>query len=149
MFDRVNYSSHESVTNVKNIFNIPNEYNLYHHGENDDVERIEFYIKNKGSISDAAIWADILSPITSEIDKKVSDYMMRHYDGKSHVILIEVTDRKFVLALSIDRTRFSMHLIVESIRDKFNIDCNICLSEDVLQSKAIIRIELLDRINDK
>lgn len=149
MFDKVNYSSNESVTNVKNIFNIPSEYNLYHHGENDDVDRVEFYIKNKDSVSDYAIWLDILAPITNEINKKVSEYMLRQYDGKAHVIRIEVTNRKFILALSVDRTRFSTSLIVESIREKFNVDCNILLAEDVLNSKTIIRIELLGRINDK
>lgn len=146
MFNR--YRTEFELNNkVTNIFNIPERYDIYNHNENDDVERLKFYMDNAENILPEAIWIDILQPITIIINKRITEYITKYFSGEPHDIKISITDLKYRMALMMHQTRRSLYVISESIESQFNMKNFIYINDDILNNSISIKIKLIERLD--
>ncbi|WP_313069941.1 hypothetical protein [Lacrimispora sp.] len=146
MFNKYYTENHKTTNNTTNIFNIPDEYIIHHRNQNDDIDRLKYYIENASAVDSCAIWLDVLYPITKKIKDSVTNYIMRDYKGEEHTLTISVSEPQFVTALSIPKTRDSMSVISNSIRTQFNMNNYIMVNTDIFNGDFKIVIRLLGRI---
>lgn len=146
MFNKYYAENHETTNNITNIFNIPDEYIIHHLNQNDDIDRLKYYIENASAIDNCAIWLDILYPITKKIKDSVTNYIMRDYKGDEHNLMISVNEPQFVAALSIPKIRDSIGVISNSIQTQFNMSNIIMINTDIFNGDFKIVIRLIGRI---
>lgn len=148
MFDKSNIYDQRVTNEITNIFKVPDKYDVYLHNENDDIDRLKFYIENSEGLSDYTIWMDILYPITKQIGEKVTNYITKYYKGEQHILKINVNDHKYSMALSVPKTSYSLRIIEDTIRDMFNINNSVMISPDIFAGNYTITIFLYDRISE-
>lgn len=143
----LNTYKHESHTNEHiniQMPEIPSKYDVYNHNQNDDVDRMDFYLRN--NIPSDAMQSDLLRDIIDEINTKVNEYIMRYYDGNEKYIKIIVKDSLKCTALKLPSRYDLLNKIVESIEKKYNMNNRILISDDFLDGTITIMVMLMDRI---
>lgn len=136
---------HENI-NIK-MPEIPTKYDVYNHNKNDDVERMDFYLRN--NIPSGAMQNDLLREVIGEISNKVNEHMMRHYDGKEKSIKITVKDSFKYTVLSMPDSRYALlDKLSLSIKERYNVNNRILISEDFLDGSMTIIVNLLDRVTE-
>jgi hypothetical protein len=138
MFNTYNqeHHTHEHV-NIK-MPEIPTKYDVYNHNQNDDINRMDFYLRN--NISSNAMQSDLLRDVIDEINYKVNEYIMKYYDGKEKRINVTVKESFKCTALKLPSKYELLDNVSKSIERKYNINNRILLSDDFLDGSITIMV---------